>query len=50
MRHSSEGINSYGLKNIDLHVTERCIAILAAALTGLQHGIIENIYSVAYLV
>lgn len=64
LRNCSEGINSYmkdylglethingkGLKNIDLHVTECCIAILAAALTRLQHGIIENISSVAYLV
>lgn len=63
-RNCSEGINSYlkdylglethingkGLKNIDLHVTERCIAILAAALTRLQNGIRENIYSVAYLI
>jgi hypothetical protein len=63
-RNCSEGINSYmkdhlglethingkGLKNIDLHVTECCIAILAAALTRLQHGIIENISSVAYLI
>jgi hypothetical protein len=63
MRNCSEGVNSYmknhlglethingkGMKNIDLHVTECCIAILAAALTRLQHGIIENISSVAYL-
>jgi hypothetical protein len=63
-RNCSEGINSYmkdhlglethingkGMKNIDLHVTECCIAILAAALTRLQHGIIENISSVAYLI
>ena len=63
-RNCSEGINSYmkdylglethingkGFKNIDLHVTECCIAILAAALTRLQHGIIENISSVAYLI
>jgi hypothetical protein len=63
-RNCSEGINSYlkdylglethingkGLKNIDLHVTECCIAILAAALTRLQNGIRENISSVAYLI
>jgi len=63
-RNCSEGVNSYmkdylglethingkGLKNIDLHVTECCIAILAAALTRLQQGIIENISSVAYLI
>jgi hypothetical protein len=63
-RNCSEGINSYmkdylglethingkGFKNIDIHATECCIAILAAALTRLQHGIIENISSVAYLI
>jgi hypothetical protein len=63
-RNCSEGINSYmknhlglethingkGMKNIDLHVTECCIAILAAALTRLQNGIIKNILSVAYLI
>jgi Transposase DDE domain len=63
-RNCSEGINSYmknylglethingkGMKNIDLHVTECCIAILAAALTRLQNGIIKNISSVAYLI
>lgn len=38
------------LKNIDLHVTECSIAILAAALMRLQHGITENISSVAYLI
>lgn len=62
-RNCSEGINSYmkehlglethingkGMKNIDLHVTECCIAMLAVALTRLQHGIIENICSVAFL-
>jgi hypothetical protein len=63
-RNCSEGINSYmkdhlglethingkGMKNIDLHVTECCIAILAVVLTRLQHGIIKNLSSVAYLV
>ncbi len=62
-RNCSEGINSYmkdhlglethingkGMKNIDLHVTECCIAILAVVLTRLQHGIIDNLCSVAYL-
>ena len=62
-RNGSEGINSYmkehlglethingkGTKNIDLHVTHCCIALLAVAMTRLQNGIIENIASVAYL-
>ncbi len=62
-RNCNEGINSYlkdhlevevhvngkGMKNIDLHVTECCIAILAVAFARLQHGIKENISSVAYL-
>jgi hypothetical protein len=62
-RNISEGINSYmktnlglethvngkGIKNIDLHVTQCCIALLAVALTRLQHGINENLSSVAYL-
>ncbi len=63
MRNISEGVNSYlknnlglethvngkGIKNIDLHATQCCIAILAVALTRLQHGIKENLSSVAYL-
>jgi hypothetical protein len=63
LRNHSEGVNSYmkdnlglethingkGMKNIDLHVTQCCIALLAAALTRLQHGIKENLSSVAYL-
>lgn len=63
MRNHNEGINSYmkdnlglethingkGMKNIDLHVTQCCIALLAVALTRLQHGIKENLSSVAYL-
>lgn len=63
MRNISEGVNSYmknnlglethvngkGMKNIDLHVTQCCIVILAVALTRLQHGIKENLSSVAYL-
>lgn len=62
-RNCNEGINSYlkdhlevevhvngkGMKNIDLHVTECCIVILAVAFVRLQHGIKENISSVAYL-
>jgi hypothetical protein len=62
-RNCNEGINSYlkdhlefevhlngkGMKNIDIHVTECCIAILAVAFVRLQHGIKENISSVAYL-
>ncbi len=62
-RNHSEGVNSYmkenlgletqingkRIKNIDLHVTECCIVLLAVALTRLQHGITENISSVAYL-
>jgi hypothetical protein len=62
-RNSNEGINSYlkdhleveihlngkGMKNIDLHVTECCIVMLAVAFTRLQHGIKENLSSVAYL-
>jgi hypothetical protein len=62
-RNCNEGINSYlkdhleveahlngkGLKNIDLHVTECCIAMLAVAFVRLQNGIIENLSSVAYL-
>ncbi len=42
-------VNGKGMKNIDLHGTQCCIAILAAALIILQHGIKENIHSVAYL-
>lgn len=63
LRNHSEGVNSYmkdnlglethingkGMKNIDLHVTQCCIALLAAALTRLQHRIKENLSSVAYL-
>lgn len=63
LRNHNEGINSYmkdnlglqthingkGMKNIDIHVTQCCIAILAVALTRLQHGIKENLHSVAYL-
>jgi hypothetical protein len=62
-RNCNEGINSYlkdhlevevhlngkGLKNIDLHVTECCIVMLAVAFVRLQHGIKENLSSVAYL-
>ena len=62
-RNGSEGINSYmkehlglethingkGMKNIDLHVTQCCIALLAVTMTRLQNGIIENLASVAYL-
>ena len=62
-RNNSEGVNSYlkgqlglethingkGMKNIDLHVTECCIALLAVALIRLRHGIKENLTSVAYL-
>ncbi len=63
MRNHNEGVNSYmkinlglethingkGMKNIDLHVTQCCIVLLAVALTRLQHGIVENLSSVAYL-
>jgi hypothetical protein len=63
MRNISEGVNSYmknnlglethvngkGIQNIDIHVTQCCIALLAVALTRLQHGIKENLSSVAYL-
>ena len=63
LRNHSEGVNSYmkenlglethingkRMKNIDLHVTECCIVLLAVALTRLQHGIKENLSSVAYL-
>ena len=63
LRNRSEGVNSYmkenlglethingkRMKNIDLHVTECCIVLLAVALTRLQHGITENLSSVAYL-
>ena len=62
-RNSNEGINSYlkdhlevevhlngkGMKNIDLHVTECCIVMLAVAFVRLQHGIKDNLSSVAYL-
>jgi len=62
-RNGNEGINSYlkdnlglethingkRMKNIDIHVTQCCIALLAVALTRLQNGIKENIASVAYL-
>ncbi|HYN44994.1 MAG TPA: hypothetical protein VER35_03260 [Candidatus Limnocylindrales bacterium] len=62
-RNSNEGINSYlkdyleievhlngkGMKNIDLHVTECCIVMLAVAFARLQHGIKENLSSVVYL-
>lgn len=62
-RNCNEGINSYmknhlglethvnwkGMKNIDLHATQCCTAILAVALTRLQHGIKENLASTAYL-
>lgn len=62
-RNHSEGINSYmkenlgletqingkRMKNIDLHVTECCIVLLAVALNRLQHGITERLSSVAYL-
>ena len=63
MRNHSEGGNSYmkdnlglethingkGMKNIDLHVTQCCIVLLAVALTRLQHGTKDNLSSVAYL-
>lgn len=63
LRNHSEGINSYmkdnlglethingkGMKNIDLHITQCCIVLLAVALTRLQHGIKDNLSSVAYL-
>lgn len=63
MRNCSEGVNSYmktnlgletdcngkGMKNIDIHVTQCCLALLAAALTRLQHGIKNNISSTVYL-
>ena len=63
MRNHSEGVNSYmkdnlglethingkGMKNIDLHITQCCIALLAVALIRLQHGIKDNLSSVAYL-
>jgi hypothetical protein len=63
MRNHSEGVNSYmkdnlgfethingkGMKNIDLHVTQCCIVLLAVALTRLQHGIKDCLSSVAYL-
>ena len=63
LRNISEGVNSYlkdnlglethvngkGIRNIDLHTTQCCIVLLAVALTRLQHGIIENLSSVAYL-
>ena len=63
MRNHNEGVNSYmkdnlgletnrngkGMKNIDLHVTQCCIVLLAVALTRLQHGIKDNLSSVAYL-
>ncbi len=56
MRNISEGVNSYmknnlglethvngkGMKNIDLHVTQCCIVLLAVALTRLQHGVKEK--------
>jgi len=62
-RNHSEGVNSYmkeylglethingkRMKNIDLHVTECCIVLLAVALTRLQNGITKNLSSVAYL-
>jgi hypothetical protein len=42
-------VNGKGIKNIDLHATQCCIAILVVALIRLQHGIKENLSSVAYL-
>ncbi|MCJ7616012.1 MAG: hypothetical protein MUO43_05695 [Desulfobacterales bacterium] len=62
-RNGSEGINSYikghlgletpingkGMKNINIHITQCCIALLAVVLTRLQHGIKENLTSIAYL-
>ncbi len=42
-------VNGKGMKNIDLHGIQCCIVILAVALIRLQHGIKENIHSVAYL-
>lgn len=62
-RNGSEGINSYlkdnlglethingkGMKNIDIHITQCCVALLAVALTRLQHGIKKNLTSIAYL-
>jgi hypothetical protein len=62
-RNGSEGINSYmkdhlglethingkGMKNIDIHITQCCVALLAVVLTRLQHGIKENLTSIAYL-
>ncbi len=63
MRKHSEGVNSYmkvnlglethinrkGMRNIGLHVTQCCIVLLAVDLTRLQHGIVENLSSVACL-
>jgi hypothetical protein len=42
-------LNGKGLKNIDLHVTECCIVMLAIALVRLQHRKKDNLSSVAYL-
>ena len=42
-------LNGKGMKNIDPHVTECCIVMLAVALTRLQKGINENLFFVAYL-
>jgi hypothetical protein len=42
-------LNGIDMKNIDLHVTECCIVMLAVAFVRLQHGIKENHSSVAYL-
>jgi hypothetical protein len=42
-------INGKGMKNIDLHITQCCVALLAVVLTRLQHGIKENLASIAYL-
>ncbi len=42
-------INGKGMKNIDLHATQCCIALLAVTLTRLQYGLKENLSSVAYL-
>jgi CheY-like chemotaxis protein len=36
-------INGKRMKNIDLHVTECCIVLLAVALTRLQHQITKNL-------
>ncbi|MBE0524391.1 MAG: hypothetical protein IBX40_08700 [Methanosarcinales archaeon] len=42
-------INGKGMKNIDIHITQCCVALLAVVLTRLQHEIKENLTSIAYL-